>query len=526
MPVETAWEINAAWLARHAPQLWQRLLDCGPSDRIKWSEGRLLWWRGLTPVEVVEPSPVDAPSDRDVVCLGFGRGDWVHELLQQSDRDVVVWDRHPGFLRPALQHRDWTTWLASGRLRLIAGGDLLKAQGPRVPHPVLGLRYADEARCKGGRRVLLVEGSLFVDDVAQALTAEGWSVFRWDVADLPTAELERTAAAVQPELVVGINHTHGLAEACERLGVPLIEWEIDPSTDALRQTQASGATVFTWRQRHVEPLRAAGFQAEYLPLATNLDRRAPAILTREQQQTYGVDVAYVGSSMVEQAKTLMGEFALWFERVHGDRAAGIHLGQSLLAVQAEQGDRYVLPTLLQQVAPDLAQRFADAGCAHEPAALLGEAAAATYRLRTLAPLGALGLHVWGDPGWAALASHGATYRGWAGHFDELTRIYSAARVHVDVGRLYQLDIVPMRIFDVIAAGGFVVAQHSEALAELLTPGVEVVTWKTPSELAEKVARYLADEGARKRVVQAGRARIVREHTIAHRVRHMLCAAAA
>lgn len=527
---EQNWEANRRSLAVHAPALWRRIQAAGTASDLRWDGAHLQWWRGLTPVVVRDgdgPDPAGLPQANEIVCMGFGTGEWVLRLLERTDRIVRVWDRNPTFLRPALITRDWSRWLQCGRLTLHAGADLLDLEGPRVMHPILGAAYPDERAWRvGPKRALLVHGTLFVDDVGEALRAEGWQVFRWEVSGLPVAELDATARAVDPQVVVGINHTNGLAEACAELGVPLVEWEIDPSTDDVRRTTAGGATVWTWRRENVPIYRRNGFEAHYLPLASNPEVRRPLPLTPQDQARYAVPLAYVGSSMVERGHRLLAEFVTWFQRIFGAGDGGRELADTLLALQAQAGDRYVIPELLAQVAPGLVERFSEAGCPHRPDAMLAEAAAATFRLRTLAGLGDLGLHVWGDPGWERLTHAGVHYRGWAGHFDELTRIYNGAAVHIDVGRLYQLDIVPMRIFDVIAAGGFVLAQHSDALADLLTPGVEVATWRTADELREKAAFYLHHPDARGTIVRAGRGRVLAEHTVRHRVRTILATRAA
>ncbi len=523
---------NLEWLGKHDPGLRTRLMEAPQPGALAVEAGELVWHRGLQATRIREdPADLDAlvPGARagDVVWLGVGSGVLLRALLERVDGTVVAWDRDVAFLRPALDAVDWTPWLSSGKLRFASGSDLLAAPGTRLAHPQLGVAYPDELAFQGDRpRALLVSGTLFVDDVGEALREEGWDVFRWDVRDLPVNELERIARGVAPSVVVGINHTYGLAEACAKLGVPLVEWEIDPSTDTLAPTHVTGATVWTWRRDNVPAYRKAGFQAHYLPLATNPVRRAPVELTAEDRATYGVPVAYVGSSMVGRGRELLAEFVRTFGKIFGDADAGLDIARQLLDVQAKRvwDEGYILPRLLRRLAPDLDARFAAAGSRHRPDALLGELAAARYRLEVLAAVANQGLHVWGDPGWDALAPAGATIRGWAGHYHELTRIYSAAHVHVDVGRLYQLDIVPMRIFDVIAAGGFVLAQHSDALADVLVPGVEVETWRTREELRQKVAFYLSDPDARARIVHAGRARVLAEHTIRRRVRTMLAEA--
>ena len=49
----------------------------------------------------------------------------------------------------------------------------------------------------------------------------------------------------------------------------------------------------------------------------------------------------------------------------------------------------------------------------------------------------------------------------------------------------------MRVFDVLACGGFVLAERSPALAELFEIGAEVECYASADELEAKVAHYLA-----------------------------------
>lgn len=530
---DTPWTRNLAALARCAPGLRRRITAAAGPCRLREVDGRVVWWRGLTPVEVevdVEDVEQAIEAVRDagtVVVAGVGGGAILAGLLEHTDATVHGWDRDPAFLRAALQRHDLSRVLESGRLVLHAGADLLGLEVDAVVvHPHLGVAYAPELalwREGPAQRALVVDGGLLVDDVIDALAEEGWGAFRWEVRDLVPAELDRIARGVEPQVVVGINHTQGLAEACAELGVPLVEWEIDPATDALQPTPVRGATVCTWKRAHVALYQKYGFEACYLPLAANPERRRPLELTPEERASYGVPLAYVGSSMVSRGRELLELFVAGFARVHGTggESAARELASNLLALQRKAGREHVLPTLLERVAPGLERAFAAAGMRHRPSALLDEAAAATYRLQTLAAVSHLGLHIWGDPGWKALEPHGAVYRGWAGHFHELTRIYSGGAIHVDVGRLYQLDIVPMRIFDVLAAGGFVLAEHSEALVDLLEPGIEVETWQTREELVDKAGWYRDHPGHAAAIAARGRARVIAEHTVRRRVRVML-----
>lgn len=526
---------NLTALGASQPEFWERLLEAPENGPVSRDEGRVLWERGLQRVPVdedagaIDGAAAFAALHPTVLMIGAGGGDLVVAALTAGAR-VVLWDRNPASLRPTLSGHDLSEAIREGRLTLCCAAELLDhAHLPRFVHPVLKVAYANELTLLARPevpRALLVEGTLFVDDVGEALEDLGYAVFRWEIAALPVAELARIADRIGPDLVVAVNHHHGLAEACAGLGLPLVAWEIDPATDAIPRTRAPHAAMFTWRRAQVPMYRAAGYRSVHLPLAANPRRRRPA--TAAEAAPFTVPVAYVGSSMRARGAELLSEFIAWFakayEHADGVEAAARELAMSALKVQRNSGRDYVLPDVLAHAAPDLAQRLRTLGCPHRPEAMLGEAAAAEYRLRTMAQLGELGPSVWGDPGWAPLAQHGVRYRGWAGHFAQLNRIYCGAQVNVDIGRIYQLDSVPMRTFDTLACGGFLIAEHCEDLEDCFELGVEVESWKTPAELMDKCRYYLDHPERARAIADAGRTRVLRDHTIASRVARMVVSA--
>ncbi len=481
------------------------------------------------------------PEGSDVLVFGAGLGE-IPRMLADRQGVVTVWDRDPAILRAMLAAGDFAGALAAGRLRLALGGDLMKLPLGRrggattIHHPVLGRLYRNErALLEGGeaRRALVGAGGLFVDDVAEALRACGYGVFIWDAERLAVEESALLFARVRPELVIIINHTAGVAEFCEARGVPLICWEIDPTLERLAPPGGpiDGARVFTYRRAHVADFQAAGWpRTRFLPLASNPTRRQPPVLSEEDRQRYRAPVAYVGASLVDRTDELRAEFIGAYIDFHTDGGSarsdssdaareGAALLDRLLAAQREDFSRYLVPDRLRAWAPAFREAGKNAG-ARDVEQIAGELAAGEKRITYAAALVPHGLGVWGDPGWRDPRT-GAAHRGSAGHFIELNKIYGVAAINVDIGRLYQMDIVTMRVFDVLACGGFLLAERSPALGELFTVGVELDVYADRDELLEKVRHYLQHPEQAARMAAAGRARVLRDHTILGRVTEML-----
>lgn len=504
-------------------------------------------------IELVLSRAEEKGAPPRVLLFGVGLGSLLDAALKRwPDAEVVAWERDPVLMGHALARVDVSDGVRAGRLRLLLGSDLLELDAewrqevsePGKPseerergvaplvHPILKQFYWREWDYLVGQPhrpiAAICAGTLFVDDLSEALMSQGYATWTLDLKGLSVAAIDREIERVQPQHVWSINYTLGLANLCARHDCPLMVWEIDPSIETIQSVQEDSRTshLFTWCGAHVNHWQKVGFEStHYLPLAANPERRTPMNLTRAETDRYTADVCFVGSSMLgqvvefrNQLRTSIGD---WLRRNGRDPQHAGTLIEAMLAHQRADLRRYVIPDLVEGAMPGFLAEMKALGTRFDPVMLLGELAAAERRLSVVASMGDMGIEVWGDAGWRAVQKHGVRFRGSAGHLEELNRIYNAARIHVDIGRVYQLDIVTMRVFDVISCGGFVLADRNAAVLELFEDGVEIETWITVEELKRKCQYYLAHPEQAREIAARGRARLLREHRIVDRVQEML-----
>ena len=477
-------------------------------------------------------------EEEPLFLFGMGLGEGVTYFLENTTiKKIIVWDRDPWLIRLALERNDFSEAISSGRLQLLLGPDLIDAlptivTAQQVSGAFFEGKYVNEMNLLkegiGDKRALVCAGTLFVDDLADALRAQGFSIFRWDLRGLTEEELMLTGEVFKPTLVAALNYTYGLVEACTALRCPLLCWEIDPAIEHVRAPQGptEGSYIFTYREKNVEEFVSAGFaNVEYLPLATNPEKRKRLSLSKDEKARYGAGVSFVGSSMASQAEVLQGQFWSLYEAFSRGSveklAAGKQTMENLFNEQRKDFSRYILPELMAESFAEFAGWVRSQGLAEDFVRLIAEVSASEKRISYLVALGKFSVHTWGDDGFRAVEGSGGVYCGLAGHHVELTNIYASSGINIDINRIYQPDIVTMRIFDVLSCGGFVLAEHNKALADIFVIGEEVETYQTLDDLLKKVAFYSENPEKAQEIARKGHERVQKDHTIKGRVEFML-----
>lgn len=108
------------------------------------------------------------------------------------------------------------------------------------------------------------------------------------------------------------------------------------------------------------------------------------------------------------------------------------------------------------------------------------------------------------------------WRGSANNADELNNVYNYAKVNINVTMEQGITSLNMRVFDVLAAGGFLISDYRKDFETLFDMEEEIVCWKDIDELPGLVEYYLNRPEERKKKAWAGRRRVLREHDYSKR----------
>jgi spore maturation protein CgeB len=305
----------------------------------------------------------------------------------------------------------------------------------------------------------------------------------------------------------------------EVAGVPLaIFWTNAPRRSLMPMDSAPPMGLSRSRVTHFVPdseeaaaLERLGLRARYLPLGTFFhEARPPAALLRR----FRAEVAFVGHAAVrEDGADLIGaRFGAWVRRAVDAAARSVLAGWPPMRALAEA--IAALPEADRRAARAAARRAAEAGL------LLRQVVATASVRRRCSIVGSLGRPalVYGDPSDWPLAHPRVLRRPPVNYHVELPALYRATAVNLNVTNPQFPRAVNQRVFDVPAAGGFLLTDRRGDLARHFIPGREVVVYDGLPDLREKVRWHLAHPAERRRIAGRARARCRAEHSWLDRAR--------
>ena len=336
----------------------------------------------------------------------------------------------------------------------------------------------------------------------------------------------------KPDFALTINHLgvdrEGVfTELLERLELPLASWFVDNPHLILFQyagLKSPWLSIFTWDADNVSSLKDEGFQhAFYLPLGATPERYAAAGAVAGAGRftappEWKAPVSFVGNSMVYKVAQRMKAakpskpLLLAYKQI----AAGfaVHPERSVYAY-------------LTAHHPELMPAYEQLGSMERRLAfetMITWEATRQYRAACLRPILDFNPLLVGDKGWRLTfpdAPPGVRLHAELSYYTDLPFFYPLSEINFNCTSAQMKGAVNQRVFDVPAAGAFVLTDWRAQMDDLFEPEKEVIFYRSPEEVPELLKYYLAHPQERGRIAAAARKRVLAEHTYAHRLQTII-----
>lgn len=100
--------------------------------------------------------------------------------------------------------------------------------------------------------------------------------------------------------------------------------------------------------------------------------------------------------------------------------------------------------------------------------------------------------------------------GTADYMTRMPRVFHTSKINLNITLRSILSGIPLRVVDILAAGGFLITNYQAEIAERFEDGKELVIAWTPEDMIEKTAYYLSHEEERKEIARAGQKKVLSE----------------
>lgn len=335
--------------------------------------------------------------------------------------------------------------------------------------------------------------------------------------------MTETLSEFKPDFVLTVNHLgvdrEGvLMSILDQMNVPLASWFVDNPhliLDLYSNVNTGRSVLFTWDADTVESLKADGYESVFhLPLGADPHRFTPE--GKEVPQDLRANISFVGNSMKTKTEMRFAAARPTFAMME----SGFEMAEGFMEAP-ERTVREYLQREWPKIITEMSRQPRERALAFET--YLTWLATCLYRRDCLLRIMPFGPLIVGDDGWNDILGRveGWRYHAELNYYDDLPDFYLASDINFNCTSKQMKGACNQRVFDVPCCGAFLLTDHRDQIETLFEPGREMAVYNSMDEIPGMVERFLAEPDERKRIAEAGRRRVLAEHTYDHRMVSLL-----
>ena len=350
---------------------------------------------------------------------------------------------------------------------------------------------------------------------------EGHKVLEEEIGRL----LDQRGGQSDCDFLFSFNYFPKASKACQERGIKYVSWVYDsPHIHAYSYTVLNSCNyIFLFDYAMYEELKNAGINTVYyLPMAIHDGRAARLKNTSEKQLKYASDISFVGSLYTESKHRVYDKF-----QNIGGYARG-YLDGLIQAQLNVYGYNFLQEMLTPEIVAEMQKAYPtdpNAETVLTPEAIyadyvLARQVTSIERKEILEKLGAkypVDLYTYDKN----VEIPGVKNKGLVDYYDEMPFVFRNSKINLNISLRSIKTGIPLRAFDIMGNGGFLLTNYQAEFLEYFEPGVDFEYYSGQEELLEKVEFYLNHEEARKRIAENGCAKVRQQHNMKIRVQTIL-----
>lgn len=325
------------------------------------------------------------------------------------------------------------------------------------------------------------------------------------------------------DFVFTVNYFALISNVCQRQHIKYVCWTCDnPLISMYHESVFHPCNyIFTFDKTNYLEFKGMGVEhIWYLPLAVDTDRLDTVISHADDLAKYQGDVAFVGSLYERNSYDKLKHRLPEYLRGYFDAVMEAQLNVS--------GANIVEPMLTVDILEQLQQyfeleksdgSFSDLGLIFQTT-VLGFKIAEIQRRRALIELSKhFHVNVYSNSNVSDLVR--VRYCGSVDYWSEMPKVFSASRINLNFTIPNIKSGIPLRIWDILGSGGFLMTNFQAELPLYFTEGKDLVCFDGIDDLCEKTSYYLTHEDERLQIAKNGYEKVKKHHSYVDRIQTIL-----
>lgn len=306
------------------------------------------------------------------------------------------------------------------------------------------------------------------------------------------------------DAVFSVNYFPLVAKCCNSKSIPYISWSYDNPLDVPDIEKTLGLPcnqVFLFDRIQTEGYRKSGFNnVHHMPLAVNCERLETIKLTKQEQALYTSDVSFVGKmydSMFGQYRELMDDHCKGFI-------------DALVAAQSKVFgywfvDELLTDTFMKRINDHFKELQPDTQFVLPKEALAYAVASQITKtdrlilLNLLAKRMKVNVYSWEK----SELLQNVNFMGSCDYYGQMTKVFKASRINLNITLKISQSGIPLRVMDILGAGGFLLSNYQPEIAENFINGEDVVMYESIEDAYEKALYYIQHDDIRRQIAASG-----------------------
>lgn len=325
------------------------------------------------------------------------------------------------------------------------------------------------------------------------------------------------------DFVFTVNYFGVISDTCQEAGIPYVSWSCDSPLISMYHESVYNECnyIFLFDRSSYLFFKAMGAaHIWHLPLAVDTGRIGHILEQADDLKLYRNEVAFVGSLYERNTYDRITPTLPQYLRGYFDCAIEAQMNIS--------GGNLIEALLTDEICQELSQYYR-----------LEKTERSFSDLRLIFATTVLGLKVAKEQRCSCLLElakkHQVSiytnsntqdllrvdYRGSVDYWTQMPKVFHESRINLNLTIPNIKTGIPLRVWDVLGAGGFLLTNYQPELELYFEIGKDLEVFENKRELAEKVSYYLENEDERQKIAQRGFEKVKALHSYERRMEEMI-----